>query len=328
MSPFDVGAASPPSTFQLACLEVLVPGTFWAGLHAHHRACSLPGTQQWVGSHGGGGGWDRDLVAPGVLAAPRSASSLGDLEAAEGAALSQPAPGGHLVPRQLCPLLSRHQPYSHWGSRAQPCVAYTPGPSCPPCQGPQPPSLSGHSPMLSAPFHHFGGCSCSILRWKHLNPVPTATPAQCPPPPPCKWGPHVRCGRMSWPGLPNAPGSCPGRRRCRWRELREHGNRRLPPAWKHTGGPLGGGSVLATRCCCGVLGQAGSGGLGVGEGGMVWAAPAWRSYFGPSEVRPWSLTPTCRLKDPRASLDLTEGPHLTEAALPLPVLLGFLLKLL
>ena len=45
----------------LACLEALVLGTFQAGLHAHHRARSLPGTQQWAGSHGGGGSRDRDL---------------------------------------------------------------------------------------------------------------------------------------------------------------------------------------------------------------------------------------------------------------------------
>lgn len=64
---------SPPA---LACLEALIPGTFQAGLHAHHRACSLPGTQQQAGSHGGGGGWDRDLAGLTVCwPPPRLASS-------------------------------------------------------------------------------------------------------------------------------------------------------------------------------------------------------------------------------------------------------------
>ena len=50
--------------------------------------------------------------------------------------------------------------------------------------------------------------------------------------------------------------------------------------------------------------------------------------FGPSEVRPG--LPVSHLQTQRhvPPWDLTEDPHLTEAALPLPVLLGFLLKLL
>lgn len=235
------------------------------------------------------------------------------------------------MPRQLCPLLSP-PPASHWGSRAQPCVAASRGPSCPPARVPSPFSQWAQPHALRS-LSSLWGVLLRILRWKRLNPVPTATPAQCPLPRrrPCKWGPHVRCGRMSRPGLPRTHReAAPAQAMPLEGAMRKPtGSRSLPPAWRPREAPSEGRVRLGHQMLPRGAGASGKwGGLGVGEEAWSGAAPAWQSYFGPSEVRPG--LPSSHLQTQRhvPPWDLTEGSHLTEAALPLPVLLGFLLKLL
>lgn len=158
------------------------------------------------------------------------------------------------------------------GSRAQPCVAASRrGPSCPPARVPSPLLSAGTAPCSLLPFITLG-VLLRILRWKHLNPVPSH-PSAVPPPPPLQMGPTCKMWQdePAWPAK-NAPGSCPGAERyCRWRSCAGHGNRRLPPAWKHRRPPrrrVGLGHQMR-----GVLGQAGSGGWGLGRG-MVWSGPS------------------------------------------------------
>lgn len=172
------------------------------------------------------------------------------------------------------------------------------GPSCPPARVPSPLLLSG-AHVLSAPFHPFGGAP-SHSQVETFKPSPHSHPSAVPPHRPCKWGPHVRCGRMSWPGLPRAaPGSCLGAERPRWRELcaSPRGNRRLPPAWETPGRPPRRRVGLGRRCCCGVLGQAGSGGWGLGKRHGLERPQLGGLTLAPVKSDLVSPAPTCRLKD-------------------------------
>lgn len=85
-----------------------------------------------------------------------------------------------------CPPLSL-LPASCWGVRGLSTTQLPPeDASCLPPPGPRCPPFSWHgSTALSGPFHHFGGYSVHILRWKYLRPVPTATPLDFPAPAPC-----------------------------------------------------------------------------------------------------------------------------------------------
>lgn len=207
--------------------------------------------------------------------------------------------GGHLVPRQLCPPLSP-PPASHWGSRAQPCVANSRGPSCPPARVPSPPLSAGTAPRSLPPFITLGGAP-SHSQVETFKPSPHSHPSAVPPPRrPCKWGPHVRCGRMSRPGLPRTRQEAALAQAMPLEgALREPmGNRRLPPAWKHREAPSEGRVGLGHQMLprgAGTSGKWGGWGLGKRHGlerpqlGGLTLAPVKSDLVLPA--------PTCRLKD-------------------------------
>lgn len=181
------------------------------------------------------------------------------------------------MPRQLCPPLSP-PPASHWGSRAQPCVAASRGPSCPPARVPSPFSQWAQPHALRS-LSSLWGVLLRILRWKRLNPVPTATPAQCPPPPPppLQMGPTCKMWQdePAWPAK-NAPGSCPGAGDAVGGSYAQaHGESESSSRLETPGGPLGGeGPSWPPDAAAGCWGKREVGGVGGWGRGMVWSGPS------------------------------------------------------
>lgn len=98
-------------------------------------------------------------------------------------------------------------PASRWGELwAQHRAAASRGRLLPPHTGAPCPPFSWHgSTALSGPFHHFGGYSVHILRWKYLSPVPTATPLDFPTPAPCPLQMGPTCTTMQDGDRPSLP---------------------------------------------------------------------------------------------------------------------------
>lgn len=204
-----------------------------------------------------------------------------------------------LAPPRPCHPLSP-PPASRWGVCGLGSGPLPPeDASCLPPRGPAAPPFSWHgSTALSGPFHHFGGYSVHILRWKYLKPVPTATPLDLPQRrAPCKWGPHVQRGRMeTGPGCQECGGKPPRERgrlagssaRARGESAASSSRLELP-----RGAPPGGG-VRPAACARGGpgtrrQGTAGGGACGVPPTGL-WGGPLCGLSSAPQDL-PLGLPP-------------------------------------
>lgn len=233
------------------------------------------------------------------------------------------------MPRQPCPLLSP-LPASCWGVSGAALCGCLQKTLLPSRQGPQPLLLVGAAPCSLLPFITLGGTP-SHSQVETFKPSPHSHPSAVPPLPP-QMGPTCTMRQDELPRpAKNAQGSRPGvGDAVGGSSAQAHGEPASSSHLETPGGPPGGeGQPWPPDAAAGCWDKREVGvGVGVGEEVRSRAAPAWWSYFGPSEVKPGlpgSHLQTQRHVPPR---DLTEGPHLTEAALPLPVLLGFLWKLL
>ena len=147
--------------------------------------------------------------------------------------------GGTWCPDSPVPRCPHCQPLPG-GSRVQPCVAASRGPSCPPARVPSPFSWQAQPHALCS-LSSLWGVLPRILRWKRLNPVPTATPARCPTLPP-QMGPTCMM-RQDEPPRPakNAQGSRPGTGDAVGASsARAHGGPASSSHLETLGGPLGG----------------------------------------------------------------------------------------
>lgn len=314
----DVGQPARPSHVSAGLSGSAGPRTFrgrppcppQACLAARHTAMGGQPRRWWRLGQGPGG-------SRGLSAAPRSAS-LRDLEGQRTPCEPACTRDGGGAPGAQTALSPLAVPATSLSLVSAPCVAASRGPLLPSCQGPSAPFSQRHSPMLSAPFHHFGGCP-SHSQVETFKPSPTATPAWCPLPTALQMGPTCKMWQdePAWPAK-NAPGSCPGAGDAAWRssalEPTGIGVFLLPG---NTGRPPEGRVGLGHQMLLGCWDKRVRG-LGVGEEVWSGASQLGGPTLAPVKSDLVSRFPPADSKTRVLLGPLTEGPHLTEAALPLP----------